>query len=124
MRRSKRTVTPGETGAARLGGAGAADAGERDVSYFDKEENTAGALTSFLSTETTRVAGLSGVTLGTIMNVLTTLVASLIIALAIGWKLALVCIHIRVRKHIRRGRSGAARGRGGRGRGGDEYRGI
>ena len=64
----------------------------QDISFFDKDTNTAGALTSFLSTETTHLAGLSGVTLGTILQVLTTLVAAFIVALAVGWKLALVCI--------------------------------
>ncbi|TDZ29406.1 Leptomycin B resistance protein pmd1 [Colletotrichum spinosum] len=63
----------------------------QDVSFFDKDENTAGALTSFLSTETTHLAGLSGVTLGTLLMVTTTLVAALVLAIAIGWKLALVC---------------------------------
>ncbi|KAI0013615.1 P-loop containing nucleoside triphosphate hydrolase protein [Xylariaceae sp. FL0662B] len=64
----------------------------QDVAFFDKDENTAGALTSFLSTETTHVAGLSGSTLGTIFMVVTTLVAAMTEALAFGWKLALVCI--------------------------------
>ncbi|OQO03588.1 hypothetical protein B0A48_10253 [Cryoendolithus antarcticus] len=64
----------------------------QDISFFDKEENTAGALTSFLSTETTHLAGLSGVTLGTILLVTTTLAVCFIISLAVGWKLALVCI--------------------------------
>ncbi|KAK4960816.1 hypothetical protein LTR66_012859, partial [Elasticomyces elasticus] len=63
----------------------------QDIAFFDKEENTAGALTSFLSTETTHVAGLSGVTLGTLLSVCTTLVGAIIISIAIGWKLALVC---------------------------------
>lgn len=64
----------------------------QDVAFFDKDENTAGALTSFLSTETTHVAGISGVTLGTLLLVSTTLVSALVLALAIGWKLSLVCI--------------------------------
>ena len=64
----------------------------QDIAFFDKEENNAGALTSFLSTETTNLAGLSGPTLGTILMVSTTLVAACVISLAIGWKLALVCI--------------------------------
>lgn len=63
----------------------------QDISYFDQEENTAGALTTFLSTETTHLAGLSGTTLGTLLIVSTTLVAAITISLAIGWKLALVC---------------------------------
>ncbi|KAB8349573.1 hypothetical protein FH972_023597 [Carpinus fangiana] len=64
----------------------------QDISFFDREENSAGVLTSFLSTETTHLAGLSGSTLGTIFNVVTTLVAAIALSLAIGWKLALVCI--------------------------------
>lgn len=63
----------------------------QDISFFDREENSTGALTSFLSTETKHLSGISGVTLGTILMVSTTLSASLILAIAIGWKLALVC---------------------------------
>jgi ATP-binding cassette subfamily B (MDR/TAP) protein 1 len=64
----------------------------QDIEYFDREENSAGALTSFLSTETTHIAGLSGVTLGTLLTVSTTLIASMSLSLAIAWKLALVCM--------------------------------
>lgn len=64
----------------------------QDVEFFDRDENTAGALTSFLSTEATHMAGLSGATLGTILMSLSTLVACFAVSLAIGWKLALVCI--------------------------------
>lgn len=64
----------------------------QDVEFFDRDENTAGALTSFLSTETTHMAGLSGATLGTILMTVSTLVTCIVVALAIGWKLALVCI--------------------------------
>ncbi|PGH18238.1 hypothetical protein AJ79_00577 [Helicocarpus griseus UAMH5409] len=64
----------------------------QDIVFFDREENTTGALTSFLSTETKHLSGVSGVTLGTILLVSTTIVASCVVALALGWKLALVCI--------------------------------
>ncbi|CAN8097022.1 unnamed protein product [Discula destructiva] len=64
----------------------------QDVEFFDRDENTAGALTSFLSTETTHLAGLTGATLGTILMSLATLIATFTVGLAIGWKLALVCI--------------------------------
>lgn len=64
----------------------------QDVAFFDQDENTAGALTSFLSTETTHVAGLSGTTLGTLLMVSTTLIAAVVVAVAVGWKLALVCV--------------------------------
>jgi ATP-binding cassette, subfamily B (MDR/TAP), member 1 len=62
----------------------------QDITFFDMEENSAGALTSFLSTQTTQMAGLSGTTLGTILTVLATLIAAISLSLAIGWKLALV----------------------------------
>ncbi|KAL7911423.1 P-loop containing nucleoside triphosphate hydrolase protein [Trichoderma velutinum] len=64
----------------------------QDTAFFD--EHTTGALTSFLSTETKYLSGISGVVLGTILMVSTTLTASMVVALAIGWKLALVCISI------------------------------
>jgi len=64
----------------------------QDISFFDKEENSTGALTAFLSTETTHLASISGATLGTILSCITTLVGACAISLAIGWKLALVCI--------------------------------
>ena len=63
----------------------------QDISFFDREENSAGALTTFLSTQTTHVAGLSGATLGTLLVVSTTLIAAISVSCAIGWKLALVC---------------------------------
>ena len=63
----------------------------QDIAFFDREENSAGALTSFLSTETTHLAGMSGSTLGTILVVTTTLIAAIALSCAIGWKLALVC---------------------------------
>lgn len=62
----------------------------QDIAYFDK--NLSGALTSFLSTETTHLAGLSGITLMTFLLLITTLVASSAIGLAVGWKLSMVCI--------------------------------
>ena len=63
----------------------------QDIAFFDREENSAGALTTFLSIETTHLAGMSGVTLGTILVVSTTLIAAIALSCAIGWKLALVC---------------------------------
>ena len=64
----------------------------QDVAFFDRDENTAGALPSFLSTSTTQMAGLSGVTLGTLLLTFTTLVVAIVMSTAIGWKLSLVCI--------------------------------
>lgn len=64
----------------------------QDVAFFDKDENTAGALTSFLSTSTTHMAGLSGVTLGTLLLTFTTLIVACVLSLSFGWKLSLVCM--------------------------------
>ncbi|KAJ5527188.1 ABC multidrug transporter mdr1 [Penicillium frequentans] len=64
----------------------------QDISFFDRDENTTGALTSFLSTETKYLAGISGQNLGMILMTSTTLIAAMCISLAFGWKLALVCI--------------------------------
>ncbi|KAE8351679.1 P-loop containing nucleoside triphosphate hydrolase protein [Aspergillus coremiiformis] len=66
----------------------------QDIAFFDREENSTGALTSFLSTETKHLSGVSGVTLGTILMTSTTLGAAIVISLAIGWKLALVCTSV------------------------------
>jgi ATP-binding cassette subfamily B (MDR/TAP) protein 1 len=63
----------------------------QDVSFFDNKENTAGALTSFLSTDTTQLALMSGVMLGTLLIITITLVAALILSLSFAWKVALVC---------------------------------
>ncbi|KAE8396380.1 P-loop containing nucleoside triphosphate hydrolase protein [Aspergillus alliaceus] len=64
----------------------------QDISFFDQPENTTGALTATLSAGTKELTGISGITLGTILIVSVNLVASLGVALVIGWKLALVCI--------------------------------
>ncbi|KAF7596834.1 GTPase-activating protein [Aspergillus hancockii] len=64
----------------------------QDIAFFDQQENSTGALTATLSAGTKELTGISGVTLGTILIVSVNLVASLGVALVIGWKLALVCI--------------------------------
>ncbi|KAJ5501929.1 ABC transporter integral membrane type 1 [Penicillium fimorum] len=66
----------------------------QDINFFDREENSTGALTSFLSTETKHLSGISGQILGSLLMTSTTLIASIVIALAFGWKLALVCISV------------------------------
>ncbi|KAI2706024.1 hypothetical protein CBS147332_7268 [Penicillium roqueforti] len=47
----------------------------QDISMFDKAKFSAGSLTSSLSTDATNLAGMSGVTLGSIFIVSTTLIA-------------------------------------------------
>ncbi|KAL4866964.1 hypothetical protein BDV12DRAFT_210237 [Aspergillus spectabilis] len=63
----------------------------QDISFFDEEENTTGALTTVLATDIKNLAGISGATLGTLLIVTVNLFGSLAVAMALGWKLALVC---------------------------------
>ncbi|KAL4933203.1 putative ABC multidrug transporter [Aspergillus undulatus] len=63
----------------------------QDISFFDEEENTTGSLTTVLATDIKNLAGISGATLGTLLIVTVNLFGSLTVAMALGWKLALVC---------------------------------
>lgn len=63
----------------------------QDVIYFDEPAHSSGALTSLLSKGATDLAGVSGATLGAILNLITTITSAIILSCIIGWKLALVC---------------------------------
>ncbi|KAF3480612.1 multidrug resistance protein 3 [Arthroderma uncinatum] len=63
----------------------------QDLSFFDKKEHSSGGLTSFLSTAPTDLTGLSGAIIGACLTFIATLTAAIILSLAVGWKLALVC---------------------------------
>ncbi|GAB0134920.1 hypothetical protein EsDP_00003272 [Epichloe bromicola] len=62
-----------------------------DIPFFDEKENSAAALSGFLSNSTSDLAGLSGSALGIILICVSTLCSGVVVALALGWKLALVC---------------------------------
>jgi ATP-binding cassette subfamily B (MDR/TAP) protein 1 len=66
----------------------------QEAEWFDTHAHSAGALTSMLSTEPDNAAAISGATLGTLIDGAVTLFGGIILALAIGWKLALVCIAV------------------------------
>ncbi|KAK0548355.1 hypothetical protein OC845_003627 [Tilletia horrida] len=63
-----------------------------DVAYFDDDGHSSGALTNNLSDYAQKIQGLVGVTLGTIIQSVSTLIVGYIIALAYGWKLSLIVI--------------------------------
>lgn len=63
----------------------------QDIGLFSSPQYSSGALTTTLSTSASHLAGMSGVTLGTVFVILTTLIAGFILSASIGWKLALVC---------------------------------
>ncbi|KDR78665.1 hypothetical protein GALMADRAFT_244150 [Galerina marginata CBS 339.88] len=64
----------------------------QDIEFFDQECNSTGALTSGLSSNTQKVNGLAGITLGSIIQSCTTVVAGIVIGLAFAPKLAAVAV--------------------------------
>jgi ATP-binding cassette subfamily B (MDR/TAP) protein 1 len=62
----------------------------QDIGFFDQEENATGVLTSNLAGDAQKVQGVSGAIVGTMLQIWTNLVGSIIIALIYGWKLGLV----------------------------------
>lgn len=63
-----------------------------DIEWFDEEENSTGGVTSNLSDQPQKVQGLMGVTLGSIVQSIATLVGGCIIGLCYGPLLALIGI--------------------------------
>ncbi|KAK7469298.1 hypothetical protein VKT23_003782 [Stygiomarasmius scandens] len=64
----------------------------QDIEFFDKDENSTGALTSELSDNPQKVNGLAGVTLGAIVQAASTLIAGTIVGLIFTWKIGLVAM--------------------------------
>ncbi|KAI6030747.1 P-loop containing nucleoside triphosphate hydrolase protein [Pisolithus orientalis] len=62
----------------------------QDIHFFDRVENNTGTLTSRVNDYPQKVEGLAGVTLGTIIQAITTLIGGAVIGLAYAWKPALV----------------------------------
>lgn len=63
---------------------------DKELSFFDAESASTGALVSFLSTEPAALGGISGPVLGMLVSVSTTITLSIAIAIGFGWKLGLV----------------------------------
>ncbi|KAF5494059.1 Sophorolipid transporter [Colletotrichum fructicola] len=62
-----------------------------DIGTFLRDDHSTASLISVLSSSAASLQGLSGAVLGTLLVVLTTLIAGFVLATAIGWRLALVC---------------------------------
>lgn len=62
-----------------------------DISFFDRDENTTGSLTSTLSRDAQAVDGLSGTTLGQILSSMMIVVSSVTLSVIVSWNLGLVC---------------------------------
>ncbi|KAJ9076430.1 hypothetical protein DSO57_1026357 [Entomophthora muscae] len=62
----------------------------QEAGWFDR--NSTGTLTAMLSTQAQDIQGLSGVTLGTLVQTMTNIIGSIVVGLVHGWKLALAII--------------------------------
>jgi ATP-binding cassette subfamily B (MDR/TAP) protein 1 len=63
----------------------------QDIAFFDKKEHSTGSLLSILSSSTDELTGLGGPVMGGTLTFISTIVGGIILSLAVGWKLALVC---------------------------------
>ncbi|KAE8409861.1 P-loop containing nucleoside triphosphate hydrolase protein [Aspergillus pseudonomiae] len=63
----------------------------QNMAFFDQSKNSPSALSSVLSKSTDDLAGMGGPVLGGILTFISTIVGGIVVSLAIGWKLALVC---------------------------------
>jgi len=66
----------------------------QEVSWFDRDENSSGAITTRLSSDAATVRGATGDVLGILIQNLVTLVAGFAIAFSAGWKMTLVVIAV------------------------------
>ncbi|KAK7205288.1 ABC transporter [Myxozyma melibiosi] len=62
----------------------------QDISYFDKDENTAGSLTAMLSQDAQAIEGLTGPTFGQISNAVMIMLSGAVVSISVTWKLGLV----------------------------------
>ncbi|XP_052792991.1 ATP-dependent translocase ABCB1-like isoform X1 [Mya arenaria] len=65
---------------------------KQEMAFFDDHENNVGALCTRLSTDASQIQGMAGVRLGTTILSLGSILAGLIIAFIISWKLTLLII--------------------------------
>ncbi|KAG8630774.1 hypothetical protein KVT40_002393 [Elsinoe batatas] len=65
---------------------------KQDIQFFDRAENTTGAVTSRLTTMPTQITELFGFNLSIIFVVFVNVISSSVLGLAFGWKLSLVLI--------------------------------
>jgi ATP-binding cassette subfamily B (MDR/TAP) protein 1 len=64
----------------------------QDVAFFDTKEHSTGSLLSILSSSTEELTSLGGPVVGGTLTFTSTIVGGIVLSLAVGWKLALVCI--------------------------------
>jgi ATP-binding cassette subfamily B (MDR/TAP) protein 1 len=62
----------------------------QDMAFYDQVEISSGSLAAFLSTEASKLTGISGTTLGAILNSVMTLITAIAVSCSFGWELGLV----------------------------------
>ncbi|RHZ83267.1 hypothetical protein Glove_99g187 [Diversispora epigaea] len=65
---------------------------KQEMGFFDEEKNATGILTSKLASDASKVEGLTGASMGSILNSVTNVVAGLAIGFFYSWKLTLVVL--------------------------------
>ena len=63
----------------------------QNIGYFDDKAHGTGIMASKLSSSASDLAGMGGAVIGSILTFTATIGISLVLCLAVGWKLALVC---------------------------------
>lgn len=63
----------------------------QDMAFFDEPGNTPGALSSVLSKSINDLSGMGGPVIGGLLTFISTILGGIVLSIAIGWKLALVC---------------------------------
>lgn len=64
----------------------------QDISWFQAPSHSPGALMSMLNMDTGHLSGLSGVILGTIFSVATSMIGGIVLAHVVAWKIAIVLL--------------------------------
>ncbi|KAI9003354.1 P-loop containing nucleoside triphosphate hydrolase protein [Hyaloraphidium curvatum] len=65
-----------------------------EIAFFDEEENSAGSLVAKLSNEATEVKSLTGQLIGSLLQIIVTILCGAIIGLIYSWRLFLVIISV------------------------------
>jgi len=65
---------------------------QQPVAFFDDSSNSSGSLTSRLATDPDAIKSLTGPNLGVMTVVGVSLISTVVLSLAVGWKLGLVAI--------------------------------
>ncbi|CAF3622834.1 unnamed protein product, partial [Rotaria sordida] len=64
----------------------------QEIAWFDREENSLGALVTQLSSDASNLKGLSGIRMGIIFNAVGAVICALTIAFQAGWKLTFIVL--------------------------------